>query len=105
MKIDTLCIFVKDEPINEVYLGIKKRGFGKGKHVAVGGGVEAGEMPAQAAVREIEEETGIKLSIDQLDKVGKIKFDKQIHEGNHKPIISSTLFNHVQNKLEKLKRK
>ncbi len=48
-----------------------------------------------------------KLSINGLKKVlknftyiGKIKFNNQIYEGGHKPIISTTLFNHVQNKLE-----
>jgi len=51
-----------------------------------------------------------KLSVNGLKKVlknftylGKIKFNNQIHEGNHEPIISSTLFNHVQNKLDRLK--
>ncbi len=75
MRIDTLCIFVKGDPITQVYLGIKKRGFGMGKHVAVGGGVEIGEMPAQGALREIEEETGIVVGFDQLEKMGRIKFD------------------------------
>jgi len=51
-----------------------------------------------------------KLSVNGLKKIlknftylGKIKFNNQIHDGNHEAIISSTLFNHVQNKLEKLK--
>jgi DNA invertase Pin-like site-specific DNA recombinase len=50
-----------------------------------------------------------KLSVNGLKKIlknftylGKIKFNNQIHEGNHQPIVSSTLFNHVQNKLERL---
>lgn len=51
-----------------------------------------------------------KLSVNGLKKIlrnftylGKIKFNNQIYEGNHQPIISASLFNHVQNKLEKLK--
>ncbi len=75
MKIDTLCLFVKGEPIEEIYLGIKKRGFGKGKHVAVGGGVELGELPIQTAIREIHEETGLVVTQENLEKVGRIKFD------------------------------
>lgn len=50
-----------------------------------------------------------KLSVNGLKKVlrnftyiGKIKFNNQIYNGDHKPIISTTLFNHVQNKLEKM---
>ena len=45
---------------------------------------------------------GLKKVLTNFTYVGKIKFNNQIHEGNHKSIISSTLFNHVQNKLEKL---
>ena len=50
-----------------------------------------------------------KLSVNGLKKVlrnftyiGKIKFNNQVYQGDHKPIISMTLFNHVQNKLERL---
>lgn len=49
-----------------------------------------------------------KLSINGLKKIlrnfaylGKVKFDGQIHEGKHKPIVSSILFNKVQEKLDK----
>ena len=45
---------------------------------------------------------GLKKVLINFTYIGKIKFNNQIHEGNHKPIISSTLFNHVQNKIEKL---
>ncbi|MEX0920596.1 MAG: recombinase family protein [Candidatus Pacearchaeota archaeon] len=50
-----------------------------------------------------------KLSVNGLKKIlrnfayiGKIKFNNQVFEGTHEPIISSTLFNHVQNKLERI---
>ena len=46
---------------------------------------------------------GLKKILKNFTYLGKIKFNNQIHEGNHKAIISSTLFNHVQNKLERLK--
>lgn len=45
---------------------------------------------------------GLKKVLTNQTYLGKIKFDGQIHQGSHKPLISSTLFNHVQNKLEKL---
>ena len=45
---------------------------------------------------------GLKKILKNFTYIGKIKFNNQIHEGNHQPIISSTLFNHVQNKLERL---
>jgi site-specific DNA recombinase len=45
---------------------------------------------------------GLKKILTNFTYIGKIKFNNQIHEGSHQPIISSTLFNHVQNKLERL---
>lgn len=45
---------------------------------------------------------GLKKILTNFTYIGKIKFNNEVHDGNHEPIISSTLFNHVQNKLEKL---
>jgi hypothetical protein len=45
---------------------------------------------------------GLKKILTNQTYLGKIKFDRQTHQGSHQPLISSTLFNHVQNKLEKL---
>ena len=44
---------------------------------------------------------GLKKILKNFTYLGKIKFNNQIHEGTHQPIVSSTLFNHVQNKLER----
>ena len=46
---------------------------------------------------------GLKKILRNFTYIGKIKFNNQIYEGSHTPLISSTLFNHVQNKLEQLK--
>ena len=45
---------------------------------------------------------GLKKILKNFTYLGKIKFNNQIHEGTHQPIVSSTLFNHVQNKLERM---
>ncbi|PJC45198.1 hypothetical protein CO037_02780 [Candidatus Pacearchaeota archaeon CG_4_9_14_0_2_um_filter_30_8] len=45
---------------------------------------------------------GMKKILRNFTYLGKIKFDGEVHEGNHEPILSSTLFNHVQDKLERL---
>ena len=45
---------------------------------------------------------GLKKILKNFTYIGKTKFNNQIFDGKHEPIISSTLFNHVQNKLEKL---
>ena len=46
---------------------------------------------------------GLKKILTNFSYLGKIKFDKEVHEGVHEPLISSTLFNHVQDKLIRLK--
>ncbi len=46
---------------------------------------------------------GLKKILFNFTYLGKIKFNGQVHEGNHQAIVSPTLFNHVQNKLERLK--
>jgi hypothetical protein len=48
---------------------------------------------------------GLKKVLRNFAYVGKVKFDGQIHEGKHKPLVTTILFNHVQDKLDKIKRK
>lgn len=45
---------------------------------------------------------GLKKILFNFTYIGKIKFDGQIHEGNHKPLISTILFNQVQERLNEL---
>ncbi len=45
---------------------------------------------------------GLKKILKNFTYIGKIKFNNHIYEGSHQPLISTTLFNHVQNKIEKL---
>ena len=45
---------------------------------------------------------GLKKILKNFTYIGKIKFNNQVHQGIHQPIVSSTLFNHVQNKMERL---
>jgi len=46
------------------------------------------------------------FSVNGLKKILKnFAFNGQVHNGNHKPIISSILFNKVQDKLERLRKK
>ena len=47
---------------------------------------------------------GLKKILKNFTYLGKVKFNGQIHQGNHQQIVSSTLFNHVQNKIERLSR-
>ncbi|MFH1365246.1 MAG: recombinase family protein [archaeon] len=45
---------------------------------------------------------GLKKILKNFTYLGKVKFNNQIYDGGHPQILSSTLFNHVQNKLERL---
>lgn len=48
---------------------------------------------------------GLKKVLSNFTYIGKVKFNGQVHQGKHQPIISSTLFNKVQDKLERARRK
>ena len=46
---------------------------------------------------------GLKKILKNFSYIGKVKFNGQIYNGNHKIIISPILFNKVQDKLERMK--
>jgi len=56
--ITNLCYLINNK--NQVLLIMKKKGFGNGKWNGPGGKVQNGESLEQAAIREVEEETGLK---------------------------------------------
>jgi 8-oxo-dGTP diphosphatase len=64
-----LCFLLRD---GEVLLIRKKRGFGAGKINGVGGRVEPGERPEEAAVREVFEEVGVRVR--SLEPAGTLEF-------------------------------
>jgi 8-oxo-dGTP diphosphatase len=70
-----LCLLtrvVDGEP--QVLLGYKKTGLGTGKIVALGGHLEERETAAQAAAREVKEESGIAVAADSLGAAAHITF-------------------------------
>lgn len=78
MSLTSLCLCyltrASDAAGPEVLLGLKKTGFGAGKIVGLGGHVELGESPAQAVVREVMEESGIRVDPSQLRELGAVTF-------------------------------
>ena len=70
----TLCLLVKGAPPVQVLLGFKKTGFGAGKYSGIGGKVEPGESITVAALRELDEETGVKAAEHDLQLVGQLTF-------------------------------
>lgn len=67
-------LFCVDLESQMVLLGVKKTGFGVGRIVGIGGGIEALETPPQAAVRELLEETGLVVSQADLRDAGRLEF-------------------------------
>jgi 8-oxo-dGTP diphosphatase len=61
-------------PVSEVLLGYKKTGFGAGRWVGVGGHIEDGEKPADAAAREVAEETSLIVPPDSLALMARLTF-------------------------------
>lgn len=59
---------------SEVLLGEKLTGIGVGKIVAPGGKSEWGENPTDTAVREIFEEVGLRVKVDDLSHIATIKY-------------------------------
>lgn len=70
----TLCLLIEGTPPQRILLGMKKEGFGAGKITGFGGKMEPGETPAMAAIRELEEETGIRVTCEELEPVGQLHF-------------------------------
>jgi 8-oxo-dGTP diphosphatase len=58
----------------ELLLGYKKSGFGAGRWVGLGGHVEDGEDPVDAAVREVAEESGLIVMAPSLRHVASLDF-------------------------------
>lgn len=58
----------------EVLLGRKKRGFGTGKIVGLGGKIEPGESAADAAAREVLEESGLLVAVADLRPMATVTF-------------------------------
>jgi 8-oxo-dGTP diphosphatase len=74
MRNTTLCLLTRGDPPRRILLGLKKHGFGAGKYTGFGGKVEPGETVKQAARREMQEETGVRLTLSDLQLVARLIF-------------------------------
>lgn len=76
----TLVFCIRQNPetnSKEVMLGMKKRGFGEGKYNGFGGKLEPNETVEEAAVRELEEESGVITKVNSLKKKGYLVFNME----------------------------
>ena len=67
-------VFLLNSGTNQILLGLKKKGFGAGKIVGIGGKVEVGETIAAAALREVQEEIGVLIEQKELSAKGVLRF-------------------------------
>jgi 8-oxo-dGTP diphosphatase/2-hydroxy-dATP diphosphatase len=73
----TLCLVRNGD---QVLLGMKKRGFGAGRWNGFGGKLQEGEGIEEATVREMLEESGVKVF--DLDRFGVLDFEFHDKRGN-----------------------
>jgi 8-oxo-dGTP diphosphatase len=74
-----LCLITRPAAVGdgagqEVLLGFKKRGFGAGRWVGLGGHIEDGEASAEAAAREVREEAGLIVPVRSLAHMATLRF-------------------------------
>jgi 8-oxo-dGTP diphosphatase len=76
-----LCLLTRTsaDGTREVLLGYKKTGLGTGKVVGLGGHVEPGETPAEAAAREVKEESGLCVTPGSLAQAAYVTFRFPAH--------------------------
>lgn len=70
-KVYTLAFLLKE---GEICLALKKRGFGEGNWNGFGGKLEGDESVSFASVREIQEESGVLVNENDLNKVAIVDF-------------------------------
>ncbi len=76
---DTSLVYLLDGE-DRVLLGRKRRGMGVGKWNGFGGKIEAGETMRQCAVRELWEESGIRVRPEDLELMADLYFDQPSDE-------------------------
>jgi len=67
------------------------RKYGTDSYLLPGGKLEPGESPAEAAVREVEEELGVRVATDELVLLGEFEAAAANEPGH---VVRSTVFTH-----------
>lgn len=82
-KLSTLCYIKRDDSILMLHRVKKKNDINKGKWIGVGGHFEDGESPEECLIREVLEETGLKLASYKFRAIITFIYDKDTVEYMH----------------------
>jgi len=66
MKLATLCYVMKDDKTLMLYRNKKENDYHEGKWNGLGGKLEQGETPEECAIREVYEESGLRVSEPEM---------------------------------------
>ena len=80
MRQTTQCYICRKNQILMLYRNKKPQDPNEGKWLGIGGKVEAGETPLEANIREVFEETGIRLNEDSCRYHGIVRFINTVYE-------------------------
>ena len=81
LKDAVLCLPIRGEHGDEVLLAKKTRAIGAGLLNGYGGGIEKGETPEMAMLRELEQESGIIAHPNALTKIAVVDFHNTKTDG------------------------
>lgn len=87
LPLHTLVLLLDDE---RLLLARKKRGFGEGYLVGIGGTVDPGESVVEGAVREVREEVGVAVDAAALVRVATLDFLFPHREGWNMRVVVFT---------------
>ena len=90
MRISTLCYIEREGKLLLLYRNKKENDPNEGKWIGVGGKIEEGETPDECVLREVMEETGLRLTEYRLR--GKVYFISEAWDDEEMYLYSATGF-------------
>lgn len=98
MKETTLCYISRDDCWLMLHRVRKENDNSAGKWIGVGGKIEPGETPEECILREVMEETGLKMT--RYEKRARIEFYSDIYEDEIMHVYTCTEFSRTGSPIE-----